>query len=105
MSNPSPPAFDRRSRVRVKVPAIPPDAMLALTGFTQVFLVAMNTVYIAKGNYPLAFATSCGISYVWTRNVSRVALGRERDRWIYSLGAATGCISGMMLARYLLGVV
>lgn len=105
MSNPCPPTFDRRARVRVKVPAIPPDAMLAMTGFTQVFLVAMNTVYIAQGNYALAFATSCGISYVWTRNVSRVALGRERDRWIYSLGAATGCLTGMALARHLLEAI
>ena len=80
------------------------DASLAMTGFVQVFLVAMNTVYIAKGNYPFAFATSLGISYVWTRNVSRVALGREKDRWLYALGAATGCISGMALARFLLGV-
>ena len=81
------------------------DASLACTGFVQVFLVAMNTVYVAKGNYGLAFVTSTGISYVWTRNVSRVALGRERDRWLYALGAATGCITGMALARYLLGVV
>lgn len=80
------------------------DAGLFATGFTQVFLVAMNTVYIAQGNYGLAFATSLGISYVWTRNVSRVALGRERDRWIYAGGAATGCITGMALARFLLGV-
>lgn len=80
------------------------DAGLFATGFVQVFLVAMNTVYIAKGNYPLAFATSLGISYVWTRNVSRVALGREPDRWLYSGGAAVGCISGMALARFLLGV-
>ena len=80
------------------------DAGLALTGFVQVFLVAMNTVYIAKGNYPLAFLTSCGISYVWTRNVSRVALGREKDRWLYALGAATGCVTGMALARYLLEI-
>jgi hypothetical protein len=84
--------------------AIRADASLALTGFTQVFLVAMNTVYIAKGNYPLAFLTSFGISYVWTRNVSRVALGKERDRWLYAGGAATGCLTGMALARFLLGV-
>ena len=78
------------------------DAGLFVTGFIQVFLVAMNTVYVAKGNYALAFVTSFGISYVWTRNVTRVAIGLERDRWLYASGAAFGCIAGIGLARYLL---
>ena len=77
------------------------DVNLFSTGFAQVFLVATNVVCIAAGNYSLAFLTSLGLSYVWTRNVSRVAIGIERDRWLYAAGAGSGCATGMALARFL----
>ena len=82
-----------------------PRFRLAFTGYLQVFLVAMNTVYIAQGSVLMAFSTSCGISYIWTRNVAKTAAGVEADRWFYALGAASGCISGMMIARALVGLV
>lgn len=75
------------------------------TGFIQVFLVSMNTVYVASFDVKLAFLSSLGISYFWTHNVARTATGLERDRWVYSGGAAFGCIAGMTFARTVLGVL
>lgn len=47
---------------------------LFLKSFTQVFLVAVNTILISKGVIQLVFIVSFGISLVWTFNVSKVAV-------------------------------
>jgi hypothetical protein len=71
---------------------------LYLTGFTQVFFVAINTYFLAQANFiGVAFA-SFAISFVWSHNVKKVAFGSLRDRVIYSLGAASGALAGLALA-------
>lgn len=63
---------------------------LFTTGFTQVFLVVLNTYFITREF--LFGILACGflISFVWSHNVKKVAFGSEWDRIIYSLGAMTG---------------
>lgn len=80
--------------IRDKVP-------LFLMGFLQVFLVVANTYFIAYkaiiGVALLAFS----INYLWTHNVTRIAFGQESDRWIYSIGATLGSVSGFYSAAKL----
>ena len=65
---------------------------LFATGFSQVFLVVLNTRFIAKEF--LLGIIACGflISFIWSHNVKKVAFGSELDRAVYSLGAMTGSI-------------
>ena len=65
---------------------------LFTTGFTQVFLVVLNTYFITREF--LLGILACGflISFVWSHNVKKIAFGSELDRIIYSLGAMTGSI-------------
>nr|DAJ36378.1 MAG TPA: hypothetical protein [Bacteriophage sp.] len=65
---------------------------LFTTGFSQVFLVVLNTYFITREF--LLGILACGflISFVWSHNVKKVAFGSEWDRIIYSLGAMTGSI-------------
>ena len=65
---------------------------LFATGFSQVFLVVLNTYFITREF--LLGILACGflISFVWSHNVKKVAFGSEWDRIIYSLGAMTGSI-------------
>ena len=65
---------------------------LFTTGFTQVFLVVLNTYFITREF--LLGILACGflISFVWSHNVKEIAFGSDLDRIIYSLGAMTGSI-------------
>lgn len=72
---------------------------LILTGFLQVFLVAVNTVLIAKSNYVAVTAVSFLISFVWSHNIKKVAFGGMPDRVAYSTGAAIGGVSGLWLGN------
>lgn len=76
---------------------------LASMAYVQVVMVAMNTVYISTSSLQLAFMTSLGINYVWTRNVKRAAFGSELDRWFYCIGGALGCITGTVVAHAIMG--
>jgi hypothetical protein len=72
------------------------------TAYLQVLLVAANTVFIANHHLFAIALTALLISYVWTHNVTKIAIGREADRWVYATGAALGALCGAMLARALL---
>ena len=65
---------------------------LFTTGFTQVFLVVLNTYFITREFLFGILARGFLISFVWSHNVKKVAFGSEWDRIIYSLGAMTGSI-------------
>ena len=65
---------------------------LFTTGFTQVFLVVLNTYFITREFLFGILAWGFLISFVWSHNVKKVAFGSEWDRIIYSLGAMTGSI-------------
>lgn len=70
---------------------------LIATGFIQVMLVAVNTVLLARSNYIGVTVVSFLISFVWSYNVKRTALGTLDDRLLYSTGAALGGLSGLYL--------
>lgn len=75
---------------------------LFLTGFLQVFFVAINTVFLARGIAPGIFIAAFLISFIWTLNVRKTVAATLSERVIYSLGAATGSISGYYLAEFLI---
>jgi hypothetical protein len=72
------------------------------TSFTQIGLVAINTVLIAKGFVLGIFLASFTISMLWSYNVSRVALSDTKRKLIYSLGAGFGSIVGYYLINIFL---
>ena len=75
---------------------------LFLTGFLQVFLVVINTWLITQKSFLGVFFVGFGISYIWSGNVKKVAFGGQKDRIIYSLGAACGSLSGLTLGVVLI---
>ena len=75
---------------------------LFLTGFLQVFFVAINTYLISqKSVYGTALAGFV-ISIIWSFNVKRVAFGTMQDRVIYSFGAGFGSCCGVLISIYFL---
>ena len=71
---------------------------LFLTGFIQVFFVAVNTVFLAKSLYIGVFIAAFMISIVWSFNVKKVVFSSLKDRFIYSLGAACGSCFGLLIS-------
>lgn len=68
---------------------------LFITGFLQVFFVAINTYFIAN---KMLFGTAMAgftISFIWSFNVKKVAFGTMQDRVIYALGAGFGSLVGL----------
>jgi hypothetical protein len=73
---------------------------LFLTAYLQVFLVSANTLFISRLFWFGIAAAGFGISYMWTLNVRRISVSSQTDRLIYSTGAMTGGLSGVLLATY-----
>jgi hypothetical protein len=71
-----------------------------ITGFLQVFFVAINTYFLSKEYFAGAFVVSFLISFTWSYNVKKVAFGKKSHRIIYSLGASFGCITGLFISRF-----
>jgi hypothetical protein len=69
------------------------------TGFLQVAFVSANVHFISTGNYTAMAFTGFSISYIWTLNVKRVAISDNIDRIIYSLGAMSGGLFGVMASK------
>jgi len=64
------------------------------TSFIQVFLVAINTIFLSKG-YILGIAlASFLISWFWVTNVKKANIASKRDQFIYSIGAMIGGLCG-----------
>lgn len=74
---------------------------LFLTAFLQVFLVAMNVVFIHHDKIFALVITGFAISLVWTLNVKRVAFGGWADRFVYATGAGVGTLIGYYLSNYI----
>lgn len=72
--------------------------MLFITGFLQVFFVAINTYFITKRFYIGVAIVSFLISFIWSFNIKKVAFGSMKDRIIYSLGACAGGLLGLYLS-------
>ena len=71
---------------------------LFLTGFLQVFLVAMNTVFVSSGLIIPMLITGFLISIIWSWNIKKIAFSTINDRIIYSTGAACGTGLGWWIA-------
>ena len=71
---------------------------LFITGFLQVFLVAMNTVFVSSGLVIPMLITGFLISIVWSWNIKKIAFSTINDRLTYSTGAACGTGLGWYLA-------
>jgi len=70
---------------------------LFITGFLQVFFVALNTWLITQKNFIGVLIVSFLISFIWSFNVKKVAFGSMPDRVIYSLGASIGGFTGLII--------
>jgi hypothetical protein len=80
----------------------PSLSSLFITGWLQVFFVAISTYMISKAMYLGAFLSAFLISYLWTINVKRINTSTKLERLIYSLGAAIGSISGLFFSKLIL---
>ena len=76
---------------------------LLITGFVQVFFVAVNTYLIAKSLYLGILLCGFTISFIWSWNVRKVVFGSIEDRLYYSSGAAIGSVTGAFLIKMLVG--
>ena len=80
---------------------VKPALTLFATGFIQVLLVSVNTWQISHFKWIGAFLVAYLISLVWTFNVKGVAFGGWIERLVYPLGAAMGCMVGMLICKAL----
>jgi hypothetical protein len=71
---------------------------LFITGFIQVFLVCINTYFIANKFYLGVFICAFLISFVWSFNVTKIAISTLQDRLIYSFGASLGGLIGLIIS-------
>lgn len=69
------------------------------TGFLQVFFVVLNTWLITQKNYYGVFTVGFMISFIWSYNVRKVVFGDMKTRILYSLGAATGGTTGLLIGQ------
>lgn len=76
--------------------------MLGLTGFIQVYFVAVNTVFLSRAMYGGVAVAAFLVSFTWSFNVKKVAFGSLADRVTYSIGAMTGSIVGLGTSDYLI---
>lgn len=76
--------------------------MLLLTGFVQVYFVAVNTVFLSRAMYSGVVVAAFLVSFVWSFNVKKVAFGTTADRVIYSVGAMTGSVVGLATSDFLI---
>lgn len=73
-----------------------------LTSYLQIFFVAVNTVFLAKGFVVGIFMASFTISFLWCYNVSKISVSTRKSKIIYSLGAGLGAVSGYLFTTVIL---
>jgi hypothetical protein len=71
---------------------------LSLTGFVQVFFVAINTYFLSREFYIGVFIVGFLISLIWSWNVKKIAFGSLKDRLFYALGAGVGSLFGLIVS-------
>jgi hypothetical protein len=72
------------------------------TAFIQVFLVALNTIFLANKIVVGIAIMSFMISYVWVTNVKKANIASKIDQIIYATGAMCGGLSGYYIAEFLI---
>jgi hypothetical protein len=75
---------------------------LFITGFVQVFFVAINTYFLSKIFYLGVFLCAFMISFIWSWNVKKIAFGTLIDRITYATGAAFGSAVGLLVSTLIL---
>lgn len=78
---------------------------LVLTGFVQVYFVAVNTFLITQSMYLGVLAASFMVSFVWSYNVKRVVFGSFTDRVAYATGTALGSVSGLFTSQLVISLL
>lgn len=76
--------------------------MIFKTAFIQVYLVSLNTIFLSKGIWIGVALASFAISYFWVGNVKKANIATKRDQIIYSLGAMSGAICGLLTTKIFL---
>lgn len=64
------------------------------TAFIQVFLVAVNTIFLSNGIILGIALFSFLISYFWVLNVKKATIATKVEQFIYSFGAMSGGVLG-----------
>jgi hypothetical protein len=75
---------------------------LFFTGFLQVFLVAINTIFLAKGFVLGIVFASFGINWVWMHNIKKTVFCDTTDKLRYASGATTGSLTGYYFSKLIL---
>jgi hypothetical protein len=78
---------------------------LFLAGMIQISMVAANTFFISKELYPWIIICSFMISFTWTWNIKKIVIGKMKDRIVYSLGATSGGIVGVLISKIVYNAV
>lgn len=72
------------------------------TAFSQIGLVAINTYLITHLMWVGIFFVSFSISLLWAYNVSKVAISKPIDKFIYAFGAGCGAITGLLILQLII---
>jgi len=70
---------------------------LFLTGFLQVFFVAINTFLIGNNNLIGVFICSTLISFIWSYNVKKIVFSSFKNHLLYCIGAGFGALLGLVI--------
>lgn len=70
------------------------------TAFIQVFLVAVNTIFLSKGIVFGIAIFSFLISWFWVSNVKKMSISSKKDRYIYCFGAMLGGVVGFLFTQF-----
>jgi hypothetical protein len=72
---------------------------LATTAWLQVFLISVNTLFLARGMWAGVAVASWAISYTWVTNVRKVKDPSAISRIVYATGAMMGALSGILFVE------
>lgn len=75
---------------------------LFITGFLQVYFVAINTVFLAKSFFIGVAIVAFLISFTWCFNVGKIAAGTINQKIVYSVGASAGSLLGLLTTKLFL---
>jgi hypothetical protein len=74
---------------------------LFLRAYLQTALVSISTRMISKQILIGVFIIGFVLSLLWTFNISKLAFSTNKEKIIYSLGAAFGSVFGVILFNFL----
>jgi hypothetical protein len=72
------------------------------TSFIQVFLVAVNTIFLSRGIIIGIAVVSFFISWFWVTNVKKANIASRADQFVYATGAMCGGLSGYFFTQMVL---